>query len=136
MASVVTIETPELGDRSYLISDGRAAVVVDPQRDIDRVLATAEEAGVRVALVAETHLHNDYVSGGRELAERTGAEHVIGGGEEVAFPCRPAVEGEAHHRPRELRRRGGRAAGGGVHRRLPPLWHRWADRPGLPGAHR
>ncbi|HZD65141.1 MAG TPA: MBL fold metallo-hydrolase [Acidimicrobiales bacterium] len=95
MASVVTIETPELGDRSYLISDGRAAVVVDPQRDIDRVLATAEEAGVRVALVAETHLHNDYVSGGRELAERTGAEHVIGGGEEVAFPCRPAVEGEA-----------------------------------------
>ena len=41
MPEVVIIETPALGDRSYLIHDGADAVVVDPQRDIGRILATA-----------------------------------------------------------------------------------------------
>ena len=62
------IETPSLGDRSYLVSDGAHALVVDPQRDIDRVLDLAAGLGVRIAAVAETHGHNDYVSGGLELA--------------------------------------------------------------------
>ena len=39
--SIITIETPSLGDRTYLAHDGQVAVVVDPQRDIDRVLAAA-----------------------------------------------------------------------------------------------
>ena len=63
-----TIETPGLGDRSYLATDGTVAVVVDPQRDIDRVLALAAELDVRITHVAETHIHNDYVSGGVELS--------------------------------------------------------------------
>jgi hydroxyacylglutathione hydrolase len=96
VAEVVTIETQELGDRSYLVHDGVLAVVVDPQRDIDRVLQAAEAAHVRVSCVAETHLHNDYVSGGRELAAATGATHLVAGGDEVAFPCTPVVGGEHH----------------------------------------
>ncbi|MFD0853467.1 MBL fold metallo-hydrolase, partial [Actinomadura adrarensis] len=64
---VEVVETSSLGDRSYLAHDGRVALVVDPQRDIDRVLALAGRLGVRITHVAETHLHNDYVSGGLVL---------------------------------------------------------------------
>ncbi|MFW6204577.1 MAG: MBL fold metallo-hydrolase, partial [Actinomycetota bacterium] len=55
--------TPGLGDNSYLVRSGDEAVVVDPQRDAWRFLATAENLGVRVRAVLETHVHNDYVSG-------------------------------------------------------------------------
>ena len=47
MADIVTIQTPSLGDRSYLVTDGATGFVVDPQRDIDRVLALAEAARSR-----------------------------------------------------------------------------------------
>jgi hydroxyacylglutathione hydrolase len=85
MPEVVTIETPSLGDRSYLIHDGAGAVVVDPQRDIGRVLAAAESRHVRITHVAETHIHNDYVTGGLALARQTGAAYVVAAAEEVAF---------------------------------------------------
>lgn len=66
--------TPGLGDNSYLIvSDGEAAIV-DPQRDVGRVLAAAEARRARIRLVLETHVHNDYVSGALELRAATGAE--------------------------------------------------------------
>lgn len=68
MATITTIETPTLGDRSYVVHDGRIAFVVDPQRDIDRVLAVAEASGVHITHVFETHIHNDYVTGGYSLA--------------------------------------------------------------------
>lgn len=97
MTEVLTIDTAELGDRSYLIHDGKVAVVVDPQRDVDRVLSVANSAGVDIACVAETHLHNDYVSGGKDLAERTGAKHLLAGGDEVAFSCVPVSGGEQFH---------------------------------------
>ena len=67
-AEIATIETPELGDRSYAIFTGTGAVVVDPQRDIDRVLALLSEPGARLTHVLETHIHNDYVSGGPSSA--------------------------------------------------------------------
>jgi len=72
----VTIETPELGDRSYVVGDGgpgSEALVIDPQRDLDRVQAVLSERAWTCVLVLDTHLHNDYVSGGLELARRTGA---------------------------------------------------------------
>ena len=68
---VAIIETSGLGDRSYLVSDGGVGVVIDPQRDIDRVLDLAREHGVRITHVLETHIHNDYVTGGLELARTT-----------------------------------------------------------------
>jgi hypothetical protein len=51
---IETIETSSLGDRSYLATDGQVAVVIDPQRDIDRVLDLVERRGVRVTHVLET----------------------------------------------------------------------------------
>jgi hydroxyacylglutathione hydrolase len=44
------------------------AIVVDPERDIDRYYAIAEAEGVRIAAVAETHIHADFLSGAREFA--------------------------------------------------------------------
>ncbi|MGN6130769.1 MAG: MBL fold metallo-hydrolase [Nocardioidaceae bacterium] len=82
---VETIETSELGDRSYVVHDGTTAVVVDPQRDVDRVERLLEQRGLRVAAVAETHLHNDYVSGGLALAARTGADYLLNEADDVAF---------------------------------------------------
>ena len=94
MIDIVTIETPELGDRSYLVTDGDAALVVDPQRDIERVLAAAANRGVRITHVAETHIHNDYVSGGLALARATGAAYLVAGEEPVYFEAeRTAVFG-------------------------------------------
>src|SRR5690242_14056433 len=60
MVEVLQIETPSLGDRSYLVHDGTVALVIDPQRDIDRVTWLAAEYSVRITHVAETHVHNDY----------------------------------------------------------------------------
>jgi glyoxylase-like metal-dependent hydrolase (beta-lactamase superfamily II)/rhodanese-related sulfurtransferase len=80
--NVVVIETPSLGDRSYLVHDGTVALVVDPQRDIDRIVAAAEAADVTITHIAETHLHNDYVTGGVTLSRATGATYVHAAGED------------------------------------------------------
>jgi hydroxyacylglutathione hydrolase len=79
------IPTPELGDRSYLLHDGTVAAVIDPQRDIDRILAVAEEAGVRIACVAETHIHNDYLSGGWLLSQKLQTPYLVAAEERVSF---------------------------------------------------
>ncbi|SOC49954.1 Glyoxylase, beta-lactamase superfamily II [Blastococcus aggregatus] len=88
------IETTGLGDRSYLVSDSGVGVVVDPQRDIDRVLALAEKRAVRISLVVETHLHNDYLTGGLELARTVGADYVVPAGDTVAYDRVPAADGD------------------------------------------
>jgi glyoxylase-like metal-dependent hydrolase (beta-lactamase superfamily II) len=88
------IETTGLGDRSYLVSAGGVGVVIDPQRDIDRVLALAEKRAVRIALVLETHLHNDYLTGGLELSGRMGADYVVPAGDSVAYARVPAADGD------------------------------------------
>lgn len=75
MATTIIIDTPDLGDRTYLVHDGQHAVVIDPQRDIDRVLLCAGRLGVPITHVFETHIHNDYVSGGPALSQLTGAEY-------------------------------------------------------------
>ncbi len=90
----VVIETSALGDRSYLVHDGRVALVIDPQRDIDRVIAAASDAGVVITSVAETHGHNDYVSGGLELARTTGADYLVPAGFAVHFERRPVSGGD------------------------------------------
>ncbi|MFN6548698.1 rhodanese-like domain-containing protein [Mycolicibacterium nivoides] len=76
------IETSGLGDRSYLVADGDTGAVIDPQRDIDRVLELADHRGVRITHVLETHIHNDYVTGGLELARTTDAEYVVAPGDD------------------------------------------------------
>ena len=92
--TIVPIETPTLGDRSYLVHDGEVAFVVDPQRDIDRVLALLDEHGVRLTHVFETHIHNDYVTGGFALAQRTGAQYLVNGEDDVSFNRTPVADGQ------------------------------------------
>ncbi len=91
---IEVVETSSLGDRSYVATDGELAVVVDPQRDVDRILAITGRLCVRVALVLETHVHNDYVSGGLELARLTGADYGVAERDEVPFEHRPLRDGE------------------------------------------
>jgi glyoxylase-like metal-dependent hydrolase (beta-lactamase superfamily II)/rhodanese-related sulfurtransferase len=92
--TIRTLETPSLGDRSYLVHDGEVALVVDPQRDIDRVLDLAAAEGVRITHVLETHIHNDYVTGGLALAEATGAAYLVNAADEVAFERVPVRDGD------------------------------------------
>jgi hydroxyacylglutathione hydrolase len=91
---VEVVTTSSLGDRSYLAHDGRVAVVVDPQRDIDRVVLLAGRLGVRITHVVETHLHNDYVSGGLALAKLTGAAYLVAAAEKVTFDRVPVEDGD------------------------------------------
>ena len=85
-----------LGHLSALVADESSglAAVVDPRRDVDIYLAAAREADLRISHVVETHLHNDYVSGGRELAALTGATHVIGAGADLAYEHQPVRHGD------------------------------------------
>ncbi len=85
--------TPGLGDASYLLTSGDEAVVVDPQRDVGRLLAEAEARRARVRFVLETHVHNDYVSGAAEVRSATGAEIAGPGGAGYAFPFVPMDDG-------------------------------------------
>src|SRR5690606_22164430 len=71
----------KLAQASWLVGCGASgeALVVDPNRDIDQYLRAAEEEGVRITHVTETHIHADFVSGSRELASRTGAQLYLSG---------------------------------------------------------
>src|SRR5262249_10318873 len=88
---------PGLGHLSAMVVDDDAgvAVVVDPRRDVDLYLERSAAEGVRIAAILETHLHNDYVSGARDLADLTGATHHIGAGAGLAYEHRGLRDGEA-----------------------------------------
>ena len=92
--TVRVIETSTLGDRSYVVHDGEVALVIDPQRDIDRVLEILESDSVRLTHVFETHIHNDYVTGGLALARETGAAYLVNGEDDVSFERTPVADGE------------------------------------------
>lgn len=82
---VHTLEVPALGNQTHLVHDGRLALVIDPPRDTTPVERAAEEAGVEICAVADTHLHNDYVSGALRLARRHGADYLLAADEAVEF---------------------------------------------------
>ena len=92
--TVRTIETPSLGDRSYLVHDGSTALVIDPPRDIDRVLAVAADDGVAIGKIFETHVHNDYVSGGLALSRRCGAPIVANDEDDLSFEVHGVADGD------------------------------------------
>ncbi|MBO0775056.1 MAG: MBL fold metallo-hydrolase [Actinobacteria bacterium] len=94
MAEVLPIDTPTLGDRSYLAHDGENALVIDPQRDIDRVTALADAEGVRITHVAETHMHNDYLTGGLALSRAVGASYLVNAADPVRFDRTPVSDGD------------------------------------------
>ena len=81
-----------LAQASYLVGcpSSGAALVIDPTRDSERYIAAAGEEELRIGLVAETHIHADFLSGTRELARRSGARILLSGegeaGWEYDFP--------------------------------------------------
>ncbi|WP_267477182.1 rhodanese-like domain-containing protein [Nocardioides sp. Leaf374] len=82
---VITIPLPAQGNRCHLVHDGASALVVDPPRDLRPVERAAEQAGVDIRVVADTHVHNDYVSGALGLARRHGADYLLSADEAVDF---------------------------------------------------
>lgn len=81
---------------SYLFGCGghTAGAVVDPVGDVGRYLRAAEETGLEIRYVVDTHVHTDHASSGRALAERAGAEYVLHGSVEAAYEYRGVEEGE------------------------------------------
>ena len=90
---IVQFVADALGDASYLVVSGDEAAVIDPQRDVRPYVAAAEARGARISRVFETHVHNDYISGGPELAAR-GAEIVAPEDAGLTFAHRPIADGE------------------------------------------
>lgn len=89
-----------LAQASYLIAGDHTsdAIVVDPCRDVERYIDLAARKRVRIAYVTETHIHADFVSGSRELAERTGARLLLSGHSDgdwrYKIPARFVCDGE------------------------------------------
>jgi hydroxyacylglutathione hydrolase len=94
---------PKLAQASYLIGHPASgeALVIDPNRHLEPYLDAAEEEGLRITHVTETHIHADFVSGARELADRTGARLYLSraGGDDweyrYAHDARTTLVGEA-----------------------------------------
>jgi len=91
---IVNIRTASLGDATYIVVSGSSAIVIDPQRDIDRFLDVIRNKKLSVTHVLETHMHNDYVSGGRSLAKQTGADLVLPAASGAGFSFLPAFHHE------------------------------------------
>jgi len=85
-----------LGHQSYLITDEESgdAAVIDPRRDVDVYIEAAHRAGVHITHILETHVHNDYVTGARELAAQTGATIVASAGDPLHYEHRAVREGD------------------------------------------
>lgn len=73
------ISDPKLGQHAYLIGcqETGQAIIVDPQRDIDRYLAAAQAAKMKIVAAADTHIHADYLSGLRQFAQLPGVEILV-----------------------------------------------------------
>jgi glyoxylase-like metal-dependent hydrolase (beta-lactamase superfamily II) len=81
---------------SYLFGCGgrAAAAVVDPIGEIGPYIDAADETGMRIVYVIDTHLHADHISSGRDLSRATGADYVLFADAQVAFPFRGVRDGE------------------------------------------
>jgi glyoxylase-like metal-dependent hydrolase (beta-lactamase superfamily II)/rhodanese-related sulfurtransferase len=77
-----------------MVASEGVAAVIDPQRDVDLYLEAAAAKNWKIEYVIETHLHADFVSGHRELAERTGARIYLGVGSGAEFPHVAVMDGD------------------------------------------
>lgn len=91
-----TIESKGLAHLSYIVGDEDAGIcaVIDPRRDVSVYIDLARRNNCRITHIFETHIHADFVSGGRELAAQTGAVIVGGISDDYAFEVHQAREGE------------------------------------------
>ena len=82
---------------SYLFGCGGKGegVVVDPlNQDVEFYVQKAQELGMNITHIFDTHLHADHVSGGRLLAEKTGAKYVLHESSPVNFPFKAVADGD------------------------------------------
>src|SRR5579872_2726783 len=84
-----------LSHASYMLGSEGVACVVDPQRDVSLYIDEARAQGLRIEHIIETHLHADFVSGHRELAERTGARIYLGAESGATFPHSAVRDGDS-----------------------------------------
>ena len=86
-----------LGNTSYLVASEAAgeAAIIDAERDVDRYLQVIEGLGLRLRYALDTHLHNDFVSGVRELALLPGVQIGASAGAELGFDYLPLGEGDS-----------------------------------------
>lgn len=91
---VEQLYTSCLSEAAYFIASEGEAAVVDPLRDVDTYLKMAEEKGVKIKYIFETHFHADFVSGHLELSKKTGAPIVYGPQTKAGFPIHEAKDGE------------------------------------------
>jgi hydroxyacylglutathione hydrolase len=95
VAFIAQISTASLGDHSYVIVvDGQAAAI-DIQRDLERFTDVLDGVDADLVAVFETHIHNDYVSGGKRLADHHGAEYVLPADTGAPYSHTPLADGDA-----------------------------------------
>lgn len=85
------------GCLSYVIISGSEALVVDPSRFIDAYISLAEQEGVEITHIVDSHLHADHISGGRLLAEKTGAKYYLMKSEGAVFEFAPLEKYDSIH---------------------------------------
>ena len=83
-----------LSEAAYFITSEGEAAVIDPLRDVDTYLKMAEEKGVKIKYIFETHFHADFISGHIELAQQTGAPIIYGPNAHPSFKVHIATDGE------------------------------------------
>jgi hydroxyacylglutathione hydrolase len=94
-AFVKQISTASLGDHSYIVVVEDEAVAIDIQRDLDRFEAVLEGINAELKAVFETHIHNDYVSGGKRFASEHDSMYVLPANTGAKYDHTPMSDGDA-----------------------------------------
>lgn len=84
-----------LSHSSYLLGGSKTCAIIDPRRDVQIYIDAAEEMGLRITHILQTHLHADFVSGHMDLAERTGATIVVPASGGSKFEHMGVAEGDS-----------------------------------------
>jgi hydroxyacylglutathione hydrolase len=79
------IETEGIAHYAYMVGDGAYVAVIDPVRDMGIYMHEARKAGLKIAYIFETHRNEDFISGSRELGDKTGATVYISGHEDLGY---------------------------------------------------
>ena len=93
-AYALQFSTPGLNDHTYLVVVGDRAALIDPQRDYDRFLRALRDSKATLDAVFETHIHNDYISGGALAAKREGARYILPAGTGSALEHHAVSDGD------------------------------------------
>lgn len=93
---VETVRIESLANNSYVVGSEQSGrcIVIDPARDIDQYVQIAANHGTRIVYAFETHVHNDFVSGARELADQAGCQVAASASGGLLFPSVRLQEGD------------------------------------------